>query len=295
MREQSIIVVLTISLQQPLTSTFRNTMLQTDYLVIGAGAASLAFIDTLLEEQPAANIIVVDKHASPGGHWNDAYDFVRLHQPSLLYGVASKQMEGNWAKLLLKGTLPWTHRASREEILAYYQALVNKWVASGQVSYFPKCIYDFEKSSTESNMHCFSTLDGSQTYNVKVQVKLVNGILGECRVPSTTPPTFAVDDSITILTPNQVYEKLNETSPRRGVCSLLVLLPTRKSMLFSEQERRPWIPSSISNETALMQVIFHGSFPMMFGSFVEQVPAHLGHGAKPCSKRIWTPMQRHYT
>ena len=194
-------------------------MLHTDYLVIGAGAVSLAFIDTLLDEQPAANIIIVDKHESPGGHWNDAYGFVRLHQPSLLYGVASKQMEGNWAKLLLKGTLPWTHRASKGEILAYYQALVDKWVASGQVSYFPKCIYDFEKSCTENDIHCFSTLDGSQKYNVKVQVKLVNGILGECRVPSTTPPAFAVDDSVTMLTPNQVYETLDKVSSSWSIFS----------------------------------------------------------------------------
>ena len=36
---------------------------------------------------PRSEILVVDRRAKPGGHWNDAYDFVRLHQPSLYYGV----------------------------------------------------------------------------------------------------------------------------------------------------------------------------------------------------------------
>jgi len=188
-------------------------MLQTDYLVIGAGAASMAFVDTLLAEQPNASIIIVDKHDAPGGHWNDAYGFVQLHQPSLLYGVSSSQMEGNWAKLVLKGTLPWQHRASKEEILTYYQKLMNKWAAAGRVHYFKKCIYNFDDSNGDH--HSFQSLDGSQTYNVKVTVKLVNGILGECAVPSKTPPTFPVDKSIKFLTPNQVYETFNKTSPWR--------------------------------------------------------------------------------
>ena len=58
--------------------------LETDYLVIGAGATGLAFADTLLQ-QGDAHITLVDLHARPGGHWNDAYPFVALHQPSAFY------------------------------------------------------------------------------------------------------------------------------------------------------------------------------------------------------------------
>ena len=60
----------------------------TDYLIIGAGATGLSFADTLVE-QTDAQITIVDKHALPGGHWNDAYPFVALHQPSAMYGVNS--------------------------------------------------------------------------------------------------------------------------------------------------------------------------------------------------------------
>ena len=63
--------------------------LETDYLVIGGGAAAMAFVDTLLEETDA-RIVMVDQHDQPGGHWNDAYSFVRLHQPSAYYGVGSR-------------------------------------------------------------------------------------------------------------------------------------------------------------------------------------------------------------
>ena len=30
------------------------------------------------------------QRTNKGGHWNDAYDFVRLHQPAALYGVNSR-------------------------------------------------------------------------------------------------------------------------------------------------------------------------------------------------------------
>ncbi|MEG1042912.1 MAG: FAD/NAD(P)-binding protein, partial [Pseudomonas sp.] len=62
-----------------------NTILATDYLVIGAGATAMAFVDTLLDESDA-HVLMVDRHAQPGGHWNDTYAFVRLHQPSAFYG-----------------------------------------------------------------------------------------------------------------------------------------------------------------------------------------------------------------
>ena len=52
-----------------------------DYLIVGAGAVGMAFADTILTDTDA-RILMVDRHHCPGGHWNDAYPFVRLHQPS---------------------------------------------------------------------------------------------------------------------------------------------------------------------------------------------------------------------
>ena len=61
---------------------------KTDYLVVGAGAMGMAFIDVLMAESEAT-VTVVDRYHQPGGHWNVAYPFVRLHQPSSFYGVNS--------------------------------------------------------------------------------------------------------------------------------------------------------------------------------------------------------------
>jgi cation diffusion facilitator CzcD-associated flavoprotein CzcO len=48
----------------------RPAEIETDYLVVGAGAVGLAFADTLLAESDA-RITIVDRHGQPGGHWND--------------------------------------------------------------------------------------------------------------------------------------------------------------------------------------------------------------------------------
>ena len=65
--------------------------IDTDYLVVGAGAAGMAFADALIAACDA-DVVMVDRRHVPGGHWNDAYPFVRLHGPSALYGVNSRSL-----------------------------------------------------------------------------------------------------------------------------------------------------------------------------------------------------------
>ena len=43
--------------------------IETDYLIVGSGAMGMAFADTLLVESDA-DMVMVDRHAKPGGHWN---------------------------------------------------------------------------------------------------------------------------------------------------------------------------------------------------------------------------------
>jgi cation diffusion facilitator CzcD-associated flavoprotein CzcO len=74
----------------------RAEAIETDYLVVGAGATAMAFVDTLLGETKA-RIVLVDRRHKPGGHWNDAYPFVGLHQPAAFYGVASRELS-EWKK-----------------------------------------------------------------------------------------------------------------------------------------------------------------------------------------------------
>ena len=87
-----------------------------DYLIIGGGASGWSFTDTLLgtSKQPL-RVIMVDQHNTPGGQWNDSYEFVRLHQPSSMYGIESMKLE-----VENKNSTTTDHRATRIELLQYY-------------------------------------------------------------------------------------------------------------------------------------------------------------------------------
>ena len=47
------------------------TSIEADYLIVGTGAAGMAFADALLTDTNA-RIVMVDRRDRPGGHWNDA-------------------------------------------------------------------------------------------------------------------------------------------------------------------------------------------------------------------------------
>ena len=104
--------------------------LECDYLVIGAGATGMAFVDELLHRDSNANVIIVDKRAKPGGHWVDAYSFVRLHQPAAWYGVNSRALGSGGAD-----------RASKAQILSYYELVMDDFRSTRRVSYYPQCEY----------------------------------------------------------------------------------------------------------------------------------------------------------
>jgi len=198
-----------------MASTKEEKILECDYLVVGAGASPLTFVDTLLTELPETKIILVDKKGVPGGHWVDAYGYVKLHQPSVVYGIASKQLEGNWLKVMLtRFMLPWKHRANKQEILTYFGGFVNERIASKQIEYYPNSVYNFEVENNDSSpsetkdhtIHSFSSLDGSVSYKVKVNEKLIDGTFHECIIPHDAPLQFPVDKEVRVMTPNQVFD-----------------------------------------------------------------------------------------
>jgi cation diffusion facilitator CzcD-associated flavoprotein CzcO len=69
--------------------------LETDCLVIGAGVTGLAFTDTLAAEADV-EVVLVERRGAVGGHWRDAYPFVRLHIPSAYYGADSLPLGEDW-------------------------------------------------------------------------------------------------------------------------------------------------------------------------------------------------------
>jgi cation diffusion facilitator CzcD-associated flavoprotein CzcO len=106
--------------------------LQTDYLVVGAGAMGMAFTDALVDHADV-HVTLVDRRHGPSGHWLDAYPFVQLHQASLFYGVASTVL-GTGA-VQDRGPEAGLHeRARRSEIQAYYDDVLHRrFVGSGRL------------------------------------------------------------------------------------------------------------------------------------------------------------------
>jgi hypothetical protein len=161
--------------------------LTADYLIVGAGLLGLAFADTLIAESNA-NVIIVDRNARPGGHWNDAYPFVRLHLPSAFYGVSSRHLGTD--RLVTTGTNAGLYEnASAPEILSYFDKVMEETLLpSGRVRYLPMSDY---QGDLEQDHKVVSRLSG-RTVRVRAN-KVVDATTTDTRVPATHAPSFRVD------------------------------------------------------------------------------------------------------
>lgn len=170
-------------------------VLEADYLVVGAGAAGMAFTDALIGHSDAS-VVMVDRRFGVGGHWLDAYPFVRLHQASAFYGVASTLLgEG---RIQSDGPEAGLHeRATAPEICAYYaRVLSERMVGSGQVSFHPSCEYVGEGQFV-------SSLSGKR-YAVGGRTRVVDAHYLSPRIPAVTPPPFGVADGAHVIPVNDL-------------------------------------------------------------------------------------------
>lgn len=186
--------------------------IETDYLVIGAGAVGLAFVDTLIDETDA-HVTLVDRHGKPGGHWNDAYSFVTLHQPSAFYGVNSMALGSGRkdARGLNRGLY---ELASGPEVCGYFDRVMNhKLLPSGRVDYRPM-------SNWRGDGSVESLLSGQRT-TVTVRRKVVDARYYSPPVPSTHTPAFRVAPGVHLVPPNalpQLWDRQASLGlPRRFV------------------------------------------------------------------------------
>jgi hypothetical protein len=164
--------------------------LETDYLVMGCGAAGMAFADTVVAESNT-ELVMVDRRHAPGGHWHDAYPFVRLHQPSSYYGVSSLPLGSD--RIDREGpNAGFYERASAVEITAYYERVMReRLLASGRVRFFPKC-------EVVDGGRFVSLLTGEET-DVRVRKSVVDARYLEPAVPATTAPPFVVGDGARVV------------------------------------------------------------------------------------------------
>ena len=174
--------------------------LEADYLVIGTGALGMAFVDTVLSENENATFIMVDRHALPGGHWNDAYPFVRLHQPSSFYGVPSTPLGSDLIDQA-GSNKGFQELASGPEVLAYFDRVMrDRFLPSGRVRHFAMS----DVTSRDGKTVKFRSMLSDSEYEVQANARVIDATYFNTSVPSTHARKFAVADGINIVTPNQL-------------------------------------------------------------------------------------------
>jgi hypothetical protein len=200
------------------------TTIDTDYLIVGTGAAGLAFADALIAESDA-DVVIVDRRDRPGGHWNDAYPFVRLHQPSAYYGVNSLPLGDSIDE---DGpNAGWYGRATGAEICDYFQRVLEQLLASGRLRFFGECDYAGDWSSE----HRLVSRPTGESSTVRARRRVVDATYLSPAVPSTHTPSFAVDpnvrlipinDLVTLSEPGSGYTVLGAGKTAMDACSWLL-------------------------------------------------------------------------
>jgi hypothetical protein len=168
-------------------------LIEADYFIVGAGACAMAFVDDLLTYSKSS-IVMVDRRDNPGGHWNGAYPFVRLHQPSEFYGVSSREL-GQHTKYVSGVNKGLYNLASGSEVLAYFdQVMQQRFLPSGRVQYFPMC-------NVTGENRFVSTLTG-QGHEVVARRAFVDAAYCSFEIPSTHPPKYSVAPGVRVISPN---------------------------------------------------------------------------------------------
>ena len=176
--------------------------LEADYLVVGAGASGMAFADALIRHSDA-RVALVDRRHGPGGHWLDAYPFVRLHQASSFYGVASTVLGSQ--SIQRDGPEAGLHeRATAAEICAYFQRVLDEQLlASGQAEFHPNCEY--------LGAGLFVSRISGQRYQAGPNCRIVDARYLAPEIPATTEPPFGVAEGVRLLPVNDLPRL--ETAP----------------------------------------------------------------------------------
>ena len=149
---------------------------------MGAGAAGMAFADSVLTETEAT-LVIVDRRDRPGGHWNDAYPFVRLHQPASYYGVNSAPLGSGTIDQIGLNAGFHTLAAGTEVVSHYDLTMRQRFLPSGRVQYLPMSEVGDDRVVT-------SLLSGKRC-SVHAR-RFVDATYSRMRIPSTTPPTYTI-------------------------------------------------------------------------------------------------------
>ncbi len=174
--------------------------IETDHLVVGAGASALAYVDGLLRTTPDLDCVLVDRRHAPGGHWLDAYPFVRLHQPSANYGVGSRTLGSD--RIDADGpNAGFYERATAPEICDYFQRVLDEDLApTGRVRFLGMTDY----VGGQDGVHRRVSLASGEETEVRVRRRVVDATYVESSIPSRHRPSFEVAAGAGVVPPNDL-------------------------------------------------------------------------------------------
>ena len=160
---------------------------ETDYLVIGAGASGLAFADSLVAAAPDVDVTIVDRRAAPGGHWVDAYPFVRLHIPSAFYGVNSLRLGEDRVDEAGENK-GFYERATGQEVKDYFVAVSERLEKTGRVRVLTEHAHLGSGTAGEQ----VQDLRSGRVLDVAPRRKVVDARYLEASIPATHALPFEV-------------------------------------------------------------------------------------------------------
>lgn len=172
--------------------------MDTDYLVVGAGASGLAFADALVAEADV-EVVVVDRRPAPGGHWQDAYPFVRLHTPSAYYGVNSSPLGEDRVDQVGENA-GYYERATGGEVREYFAAAADRLAQTGRV----RLLMCHEHQGGGSSGEHVRDLRTGKLLEVAVRRRVVDARYLEASIPATHERPFDVAPSARVVAVNEL-------------------------------------------------------------------------------------------
>ncbi|HEX4009815.1 MAG TPA: FAD/NAD(P)-binding protein [Solirubrobacteraceae bacterium] len=173
-------------------------LVDTDYLVVGAGASGLAFADGLVAEADV-EVTLIDRRRSPGGHWLDSYPFVRLHTPSAYYGVNSLALGGD--RIDQSGeNAGYYERATGQEVCAYFADVAVRLRQTGRVRVLDR----HDHLGAGSNGERVRDLSTGEVLDVVVRRKIVDARYLEASIPATHVAPFDVASGARVVPVNDL-------------------------------------------------------------------------------------------
>ncbi len=172
--------------------------IDTDYLVIGAGASGLAFADALVAEANV-DVTVIDRREAPGGHWVDAYPFVRLHTPSAYYGVSSLALGEDRVNEVGENA-GYYERASGEEVREHFAVAARRLTETGRC----RVLTGHEHLGTGSDGEQVRDLSTGELHDVAVRRRVVDARYLEGSIPATHAAPFRVAPGVRLVPINDL-------------------------------------------------------------------------------------------